>query len=213
MSIGVLILKETAHRPTVYTGVIEATSLPAAEWRPPPARTIRLRPRYCDLDLILMDAITARDAYPDRQNEVRWFEPFLTTHMNYHAGITVALSSFDQIYLGFYTDHRKLAVQRTGGPLSPIADLGDRRDLFRETVLRAVRVGRRLFFEAAEPEIGDLINQPHSVTNEPFAGLIPRQFTNVAGLGYYLRHGVLFWWKLTTPRLACLTPTETDLFL
>lgn len=101
--------------------------------------------------------------------------------MHTHVGITVALSRFDQIYFGFFRDHRKLAVQRTGRELSPIADLGERRNLFRQTALRVVKRGQRLLFQAAEPETSDLINAPSNDVL-PFAGLTRDRFNTVAVL-------------------------------
>ena len=147
-------------------------------WTPPDPRRIRLRAKYNDLDLILMDGLSPSDAYPERDNQVRWLQPILTSNMNYHAGITVALSRYDQIYFGFYRDHRKLAVQRTGQPLSPIADLGEGRNVFNHTLLRVVRRGQQLLFQAADPEYGDIVRAPSNDTL-PFRGIERDRFNTV----------------------------------
>ena len=115
--------------------------------------------RFNDLDLVLMNGLAPDQAYPDRANEIRWLEPFLTSNVDYHAGITIAVSKSDQIYFGFYRDHRHLAVQRTGGPLSVVADLGDR-NLFEATRLRVVRRDQQLLFQAATQDGPDLIDGP-----------------------------------------------------
>jgi hypothetical protein len=151
---------------------------PSQVWTPPPPRRIRLRAKYNDLDLILMDGLNPSNAYPDSGNTVRWLQPILTSNMNYHAGITVALSRYDQIYFGFYKDHRKLAVQRTGQQPSPIADLGERRNVFSHTLLRIVRRGQQLLFQAADPEYGDIVGAPSNDTL-PFRGLERNRFNTV----------------------------------
>jgi hypothetical protein len=147
-------------------------------WTPLPPRTIILRAKYNDLDLILMDGLNPSNAYPDMGNAVRWLQPILTSNMNYHAGITVALSRYDQIYFGFYRDHRKLAVQRTGQQLSPIADLGEVRNVFRHTLLRVVRRGQQLLFQAADPEYGDIVRATSNDTT-PFGGIERDRFNTV----------------------------------
>jgi hypothetical protein len=115
-----------------------------------------------------MNALRPEDAYPSTENQVRWNGPFLASNMNYHAGITVALSRTDQIYFGFYRDHRKLAVQRMGQALSLEADIGDVHNLFEPTALRVVRRGNQLIFQAASTSGVDLIN---GTSNEaPFTG-------------------------------------------
>ena len=81
----------------------------------------------------------------------------------------MALSRYDQIYFGFYRDHRKITVPY-GQPLSPIADLGEGRNVLTVRLLRVVRRGQQLLFQAADPEYGDIVRAPSNDTL-PFRGI------------------------------------------
>jgi hypothetical protein len=112
--------------------------------------TINIGQTYCDLDLVILNAIPSQSAYPGDGNLVFWNEPILTSNIPYHAGIVVTLTTSNSIYFGFFRDHRKLAIHHIGEPEpSIVADLGDTRDWHEATKLRVVQRGSQLLFQAA----------------------------------------------------------------
>lgn len=107
---------------------------------------------YCDLDRYIMGVMDASEAYSDRSGQFRWLEPKLSASHPYHLGLCLAFAPDDYFYFGFREDHRKLAVQRTGGPVVGEVEIGPDYDPLGHELnamaLRVVRRGDQYHFQA-----------------------------------------------------------------
>ena len=105
---------------------------------------------YNDLDLVTMGVKDPRNAYANYNNSFYWIEPRLTFPLGYLAGIFVSFDVNDYIYFGFYRDHTRLAVMRTGSSILNEISLGDDYEIFDEyngMALRVVKKGNDYHFQ------------------------------------------------------------------
>lgn len=76
----------------------------------PPLPPLQVKSPYCDLDLVLMGELAARNAYYGQNHKIFWIEPKLVAPLDYQVGLLMIMENDDQIFFGYDQHHKQLSV-------------------------------------------------------------------------------------------------------
>lgn len=113
---------------------------------------------YSDLDLTIMGAMNATEAYADQGNSFDVIAPQWMSPLNFHTGLALVFAPDDIIYFGFHGDFKTIKVERTGNAYLPTFDLSSIYrpwTLEQRMLLRIVKRGSQYHFQA-RPDLGNI---------------------------------------------------------
>jgi hypothetical protein len=154
-------------------------TLPPITLSPAGLPSMQLPARFGDVDKVLMSVMAPSEAFASDGNRLFWMEPRLMAPLEYHAGLAVLFGFNDAFYFGFYGDHRELAVQRTGGPITRVSAPDNRPflDPRRAVALRVIRRADSYVFQARYSTITTDIGARHLGGSDSWAPPSPGPIT------------------------------------